>query len=287
MTAEITEEPVQLVQEADPPGEEAPYGWMTDPDTGERRPKKRPGRRPKAAKPPSGPSPSLETLQELGTLPEASEDTAPGAPPKGKRKPAMKAESLPPFRAGVISKGVNGLYRKAGRLARMFDRDLGNVLIAITYAEDEDDVTVGDAWEEVARTNPRIRAFLLRIMARGAMAELARVHLPIFLVIMMKPAVQRRLPFLKLAEALLMDEPEQPGPGAQEAPSDLSQMMGGINPEDMAQMMAMAQGFMGQMAANGVPRPANGPREPVAHPGDVPATFYGPANGMGHPADQG
>lgn len=288
MTAEITEEPVQPVQEAEPPPEEAPYGWMTDPETGLRRPKKRPGRRSKTATPPVGNSPSLEELQALGTLSEASEDTAPGAPPKGKKKPAMKAETLPPFRAGVISKGVNGLYRKAGRLAKMFDPDLGNAIIAITRADDEDDVTVGDAWEEVAKTNPRIRAFLMKLMARGAMAELFRVHLPIFLVIMMKPAVQKRLPILKLADVLLTDdEPDPDGEGYEPQPSGLAQMMGGINPEDMAQMMAMAQGMMGQFAG-GVPRPANGPREPVAsHPGDVPATFYGPVNGMEHPTDQG
>lgn len=287
MTAEITEEPVLPVQEAEPPPDDAPYGYMTDPVTGERRPKKRPGRRSKTARPPSGATPPLEDLQALGSLPEASEDTAPGAPPKGKRKSGPKVENLPPFRAGVISKGVNGLYRKAGRLARMFDPDLGNAIIAITRADDEDDVTVGDAWEEVAKTNPRIRAFLLKIMARGAMAELFRVHLPIFLVIMMKPAVQKRLPILKLADVLLTDEPDPDGEGYGPQPSDLAQMMGGINPQDMAQMMAMAQGFMGQVVQE-APRPANGPREPVAsHPDFVPPTFRPGVNGMEHPADQG
>jgi len=143
----------------------------------------------------------------------------------------------------------------------MFDPDLGNAIIAITRADDEEDVTVGDAWEEVAKTNPRIRAFLLKIMARGAMAELFRVHLPIFLVIMMKPAIQRRLPILKLADVLLTDEPEE-GAGGEAVPSDMAQMMGGINAEDMAQMMSMAQGMMGQMGA-AMPRSQGVPREPV------------------------
>lgn len=237
---------------------------MTDPVTGETRPKKRPGRRSKSVRPPTGSSPSVEELQALGSLSDdSSEDTAPGAPPKGKRKASMKAETLPPFRAGVISKGVNGLYRKAGRLAKMFDPDLGKALIAITRAGDEEDVTVGDAWEEVARTNPRIRAFLLRIMARGAMAELFRVHLPILLVILMKPAIQARLPILRLAEVMLTDDDPDPAEQSHEAqPSGLAQMMGGINPDDMAQMMAMAQGFMGQVAAD-VPRAPSVPREPV------------------------
>lgn len=288
MTAEITEEPVQPVQEAEAAApEEAPYGWMTDPVTGERRPKKRPGRRSKTAKPPTGNSPTLEELQALGTLSEASEDTAPGTPPKGKRKASMKPEPLPPFRAGVIAKGMNGLYRRAGRLVRLWDYDIGSAIIATTRADDEDDLTVGDAWENVAKTNPRIRAFLLKLMAGGAWTGLFTAHLPILMAIAMKDGIRQRIPFLQLAETLLTDEPEgQEGTDGEAVPSGLAQMMGGITPDDMAQMMAMAQGFMGQVA-QGVPRPANGPREPVAsHPDFVPPTFHG-VNGMEHPADQG
>jgi len=288
MTAEITEEPVRPVQEADPPSEEAPYGWMTDPVTQERRPKKRPGRRSKTARPPTGTSPSLEELQALGTLSEASEDTAPGAPPKGKRKPAMKAEALPPFRAGVIAKGMNKLYRKAGRVLRIWDYDLGSAVIAsatkMADDDEDEDTTVGEAWEAVAKSNPRIRAFLLKLMVGGAWSALFTAHLPIFMAIAMKESVRKRIPFLQLAETLLTDEPEGEGAGGEAVPSGLAQMMGGINPDDMAQMMGMAQMMMGQMAG-GVPRPANGPREPVAsHPGPVPPTFM---NGMDHPADQG
>jgi len=264
---------------------------MTDPETGLRRPKKRPGRRSKTAQPPAGPSPSLEQLQELGTLPEASEDTAPGAPAKGKKRPAMKAETLPPFRAGVIAKGMNKLYRKAGRIIRLFDYDIGTaVIVSATKQPDDDedeDTTVGEAWEAVAKSNPRIRAFLLKLMVGGAWSALFTAHLPIFMAIAMKEGIRTRIPFLQLAETLLTDEPEgQEGAGGEAVPSGLAQMMGGITPDDMAQMMGMAQMFMGQAAAN-VPRPANGPREPVAShpdPAFIPPTFL---NGLEHPADQG
>lgn len=288
MTAEITEEPVQPVQEAEVQPDEAPYGYMTDPETGQRRPKKRPGRRSKAVKPPMGTSPPLEQLQALGTLPETSEDTAPGAPPKGKRRPAMKAETLPPFRAGVIAKGINKLYRKAGRIIRLFDHDIGTAVIvsATKQADDEDDedTTVGEAWEALAKSNPRIRAFLLKLIAGGARSALFTAHLPIFMAIIMKDGIRERIPLLQLAQTLLTDDPEEAGGPA--VPSDLSQMMGGINPDDLGQMLAMAQGLMGQVAVN-VPRPANGPRDPAAGRLDVPATFYGPAGGMEHPADHG
>jgi hypothetical protein len=171
----------------------------------------------------------------------------------------MKA-AAPPFRAGVISKGMNKLYAKAGRIVRVFDMEIGTAVIACTRAEDDDDVTVGDAWEELARTNPRIRAFLMRLMVGGAWSALFTAHLPILMAIAMKDGIRQRIPFLGLAQTLLTDEPDD---GGEAVPSDLAQMMGGIGPEDMAQMMAVAQGLMGQMAA-GVPRAPNmPPRGPV------------------------
>jgi len=268
MTAETAiEEPVSLPAgetEEPPEAEEAPFGWMKDPDTGEMRPRKRPGRRSKNVAAPAGKTPSIMELQALGSLPEASEDAAPGAPPKGRRKAALKTESLPPFRAGVIAKGVNKLYRRAGRIVRMFDYDIGTAIIATTRVdpdadpEDQEDTTVGEAWENLAKTNPRVRAFLLKFMAGGAWTGLATAHLPILLAVMLKDGIRERIPLLDLAAAFLTDEPDD---GGQEVPSGLSQMMGGINPDDMAQMMQMAQGLMGQMA-NGVPRASNVPRMP-------------------------
>lgn len=262
MTAEITEDPiVPPVPEADAPSDDAPYGWMTDPVTGQTRPRKRPGRRSKNAKLPGGKSPALEELQALGSLPDEPEDTAPAPPPKGRRKAMMKAE-LPPFRAGVISKGVNRLYRRAGRIIRLFDQDVGTAVIACTMTDpdDDEDLTVGEAWENLAKTNPRIRAFALRIIQGGAWGGLFTAHLPILMAIAMKDGIRERIPFMAIAETLLTDDPQEPG--QQPQASGMSQMMGGINPDDVAQMMAMAQGMMGQMAM-GVPRPANTPREPV------------------------
>lgn len=241
---------------------------MTDPVTQERRPKKRPGRRSKTAKPPAGPSPALEDLQALGAISEASEDTAPGAPPKSRSKPAEAPAALPPFRAGVIAKGMNKLYRKAGRLLRLFDYDVGTAVIACTRAEDEDDVTVGEAWEEVARSNPRIRAFLLKLMAGGAWSTLGQVHLPILLALLMKESIRSRIPFGGLLDTLLTDDSPD-DPDAEPVPSELAQMMGGINPADVGQMMQVVQGLMGQMAAD-VPRASNLPRGPVGPHQDGP-----------------
>lgn len=280
MTAETVAEVVPDVPEGPPaetgePSEEAPFGWMKDPATGERRPKLRPGRRPKGAQPPAGQSPALQELQELGSLPQTAEDTAPGAPKRhrvrGARRTTPKpAPELPPFRAGVIAKGVNRLYRRAGRVARLLNRDIGTAIIATTKAakpseDDEDDqddhLTVGEAWEALAKTNPRIRMWLLRFIAGGAMSDLFEAHLPILLAVLMVDGIRQRLPLAGLAQAFLQDDEDQDdGDG-----SSIAQMMGGINAQDMAQMMNMAQQFMGQAAA-GVPR---APSTPYRGPSDI------------------
>lgn len=208
-------------------------------------------------------------LQALGSLPEASEDTAPGTPPK--MKLSKEPAPVPAFRAGVIAKGMNRLYRRAGQICRLFDRDIGTAIIATTRNrpkddddEDDEDLTVGEAWENLAKTNPRIRAFLWRFMEGGAWTGLFMAHLPILMAILMKDGIRERIPLLQLVETFLNDgdddEDEEGGFG-------LAGMMGDINPQDMAQMMAMAQGMMGQMA-NGVTRAPNVPyRGPsVTHP---------------------
>lgn len=249
---------------------EAPYGWMTDPRTGERRPRKRAGRRPAGAVPPAGQTPTLETLKDLGGLPAAADDVAPGtARSKGKARSKSKtrpprapraAAPLPPFREGVIAKGMNKLYKKAGRLLRLWDRDIGSAVIATTKPSDDDedgDITVGEAWENLAKTNPRIRALLLSLMKGGAYTDLFTAHLPILLAVLMRDGIRQRIKFLPLVEAFLVDDDDT------QQPSGLAQMMGGITPQDMAQMMQMMQGTMGSVAAD-MSRGPSVPRDPTS-----------------------
>lgn len=276
MTDDIaTVEPTSPAEpETDEASEEAPYGWMTDPATGEKRPKKRPGRRSRRVTIPSGRTPALDELKTLGTLAEASEDTAPGASPKAPRTKKPAPKDLPPFRAGVIAKGVNRLYRRAGRIARMFHYEIGTAIIQTTKKrpkddDDEDDdvrddLTVGEAWENLAKSNPKIRAFLLFWITGGDVGALFWAHLPILMAIVMVPAIRDRIPFMDLATAFLTDEPDEEG--AEAMPSGLAQMMGGINPQDMAQMMAFAEQMMGPIA-NNVARGQNVPRDPTAGAG--------------------
>jgi len=240
---------------------EAPYGWMTDPSTGERRPRKRAGRRPKGATLPAGKSPALEDLKDLGGLQAAAEDVAPGASKgktKGRKVRAPRvAAPLPPFREGVIAKGMNKMYKRAGRLLRIWDPAIGSAVIATTVQHEDDDVTVGEAWENLAKSNPRVRALLLNLMKGGAYTDLFTAHLPILLAVLMRDGIREKIKFLPIAEAFLVDDDET------EEPSGLSRMMGGINPDDMAQMMAVAQGMMGQVAQD-MSRGPSVPRDPAA-----------------------
>jgi hypothetical protein len=182
---------------------DAPYGWTRDRKTGELRAKKRPGR---PAVPP-GPD-------ELAAAPPVERE--PDRPPATSKRPAAHAPATVPSqpmpRGGVIAAGVDKLYRRAGKLLRALDHDIGQALIECTRAENLDDgeLTVGQAWENLAKTNPRIRAFLLKAIAGGAWGDLIMAHAPLGIALVMKPAVQRLIPWGRIVES--MAEPDEDTP---------------------------------------------------------------------------
>lgn len=232
---------------ADP---EAPYGWTVDPKTGERRPKKSAGRPRKPA--------TADELREAGPPPAVPPDEAPGRPPRGTRPPAgtpEKPDPVPQPRDGVIARGVNKLYRRAGRIIRAMDRDIGQAVIECTKPDpdDEDWLTVGQAWEQLAKTSPRIREWLLRLIAGGAWSDLVMAHAPIGVAIVMKPAIMRFLPFKKLVESVLEDEDGDGGD------------LGGLTAED-AEKMAARMGLDVEAMAERMARRMNGetPGVPVS-----------------------
>jgi hypothetical protein len=249
--------------QADPKGgDPAPYGYTRDEGTGEMRPKKAPGRPRK--------SPSLDDLKERRAA--AAADT-PDSPTTGDRPPAAAkgrkgrraglgavksdrpAPPVPQYlrNEGGIAKAVNRSYRKIGKLVRVMDADVGNAIIACTQAVDEDDITVGDAWEQLAKTNPRVRAFLLKMLAGGAVSQLVWAHLPILAAIVLKDSVQRRIPLARLAMAFAADSDDEAPADAGETSAGVFQ---GLREEDVAQAMAFAAAMQDQMtarAAGGVP----------------------------------
>lgn len=266
------------------PDENAPNGYMIDPLTGERRPKKKLGR-PRTRTAPEtegGPSPappgppSLEDLRARAPRAAVPPDRAPGSTKdrRGRIKPPKAPVDVPAFRAGPIAKGVNRIYFKAGKLVRLADPLIGQALIDITRKSqilnedgtalipDPDDVTVGEAWEEIARTNPRIRAFLLRAISSGAWAQLFMAHAPVLLAVIMRDGVRQRIPFGPVVSALLVDDEEGQDEEDGQEPAGLGAMLSGLRPEDIEQMAGMFSGVMAQVAGN-MPRQPGPARAPV------------------------
>lgn len=258
-------EQVELNPEPDlSPDENAPYGYMIDQSTGQRRAKKRPGRQRKTPVAPVGGTSPVDFTEKI----ERGDDQPPGTnrdrSKKSKKTPKEPAP-VPPFRAGPIASGMNKLYARIGKVVKVWDADIGNALIIVTRKESDDDTTVGEAWEEIARTNPRIRAFLLRMMEGSAWSSLFMAHAPIFLAILMKDSIRSRLPFNRLFSAFLDTDDD--------GPSEVSEALGGIQTPDLNEMMAFAMNNFGDMMAGmNLPRSAViDPRGPAENP-DMPAS---------------
>lgn len=249
-----TERPYTPAEGLDP---EAPYGYTIDRKTGEKRPRKRAGRGVRVVR---VEEPPAETASER------EPDRVPGrVKPEQKtrrtrtRQARPEPEPLPAFRAGPIAKGMNSLYLRAGRLIRAMDHDVGTAVIASTRAESEDDVTVGEAWEEVAKNNPRIRRVLLRLISGGAWSQLFMAHAPILLAVLLKERIARRLPLMRLLASFLGPD-EEGAPGVDQA----GEFLAGLTQDDLAQMAAAFNQFMPGM-------------DFAAGPGRVPEAFRTPA----------
>lgn len=224
--------------ETEPAGEqgEAPYGWTRDRVTGELRPRKRPGR-------PSVPPPPEQVTAAEPV--ERAADRPPGTPGKGKGGGKGKTDSdVPMPRGGVIAAGVNKLYRRGGKFLRVLDHDLGQAMIECTRRdpEDEDDeLTVGEAWENLCKTNPRVRRFVMKAIAGGAVGDLVMAHAPMGIALLMKPMIQRLIPFERLLNSLA--EPDE------DTPDGEGGLPGGMTATDFEQMKAMAADQARRMAA--------------------------------------
>lgn len=235
------------------PDAEAPLGYVIDRSTGERRPKKKAGRPPK----PAGSRPQDNRPADKAKdppPPKKEADMVPGQfkreePRRRGRPPRPEPEPVAPFRAGPIAKGVNRLYRKAGKILSVWDAEIGRAVVECTRKDidpdtgepDAEDITVGEAWEEIARVNPRIRHLLLKLIEGGAWGQLFMAHSPILLAILMKESVIRRLPMGRLLAAFMNDSEdgdtwEEGGPAA--APS-VADLMANLTQQDIARAMSM------------------------------------------------
>jgi hypothetical protein len=231
---------------------EARWGYTVDRVTGERRPKKAPGR-------PRTP-PSLDELKAQRE--EAQSSESPVEPPedraptrlKGKRhkhgsaEPGKADEPIPQHRPGVISKGMAKMYRRTGKIIKAMDRDIG---VAVIECADD----CGEAWEELARVNPRVRRFALKLISGGAYGQLLMAHAPIFMAVIMKDGIRKHIPMMNLMQSMM--EPDEDASDEEKANA--------LTPQDLQQVMGLAQNLMGQMGQfAAAPSPAGRRHAPAA-----------------------
>lgn len=224
--------------EAAPAPADAPYGYTTDPKTGEVRAKKRPGR---PRKPPT-----IDELKDQAAAdPPDGDDTGDRAPDSRRGRgrasdPGPKQEdgtAAAPYRPGQITRGMNRRYRQLGKLVRAMDPAVGGALISMAEnsADDGEDDSVGAAWEELARSNPRIRRFCLRLVQGGAWGGLLMAHMPLLIAVGMKFVSADPGFFGKLIASMAEPDPDSmPGEGG---------LPGGMTAEDARQVMGMMAGM--------------------------------------------
>ena len=166
---------------------------------------------------------------------ELPEDVAPdfGAPKSAESiiKTLKKDSKAPPYRQGMFVVPIEKLYRKAGKLVKAFDVPVGTVII-------EQARECAEAWDDLARRNPAIRAFLARLTTTSAWSEVFMAHLPILLAIVLRDnirtKIQEKFPSFNMFDAMA-PEPAPNGSG----PVDVDSLLAGLTPADMQTMMNM------------------------------------------------
>jgi hypothetical protein len=156
------------------------------------------------------------------------------------------------------------------------DYDIGTAILESarnTADPGEPDDSVGAAWDELCKTNPRVRKFVMKCLAGGAWGQLVMAHAPILMAVIMKPAILKHIPFRELVASMAEpDEDTAPGEGglpggmtaedagqmAALAQQQMERMGMAVPPEVAEQMAAMAQGMLGGMAP-APPGPGNPP----------------------------
>ena len=234
---------------ADVPPADAPYGLKADgtPKKAAGRPRRSPSVDELKAPEPADAAPSAEEK------PEPSADRAPDEKTRvvRKAKGSTSREAAPPYKAGIITSGVNRLYRRAGKIVRAMDYDIGTAILESarnTADPGEPDDSVGAAWDELCKTNPRVRKFIMKCLAGGAWGQLVMAHAPIAMAIIMKPAIFKLIPFQGLISSMAEpDEDSAPGEGG---------LPGGMTAEDANDMAALAQRQMAAMGMNVPPEVA-------------------------------
>lgn len=121
--------------------------------------------------------PTFSVIQ--GDKPETPKDSA---PKRGRGRPRLdpKAEAAAstPYKPGVISQGLTGLYGQLGMMLGMIDPHCGQAIIA--NAE-----VMAQSLEKLAKDNPAVREWLTRLVTTSVIGEVIAAHMPVAFAIFM------------------------------------------------------------------------------------------------------
>jgi hypothetical protein len=117
-------------------------------------------------------------LADLKVQTISQDDFDPKRPdrPKGRASaPPKKRLPLPPWKDGVISSFMTGLYETLGDLIEPYDAPYGYCFKAIAE-------NCGEAWESCAKDSPTIRRWIHQLMSASKLSKLALAHAPLALL---------------------------------------------------------------------------------------------------------
>jgi hypothetical protein len=81
------------------------------------------------------------------------------------------------YKAGVLVKPLTGFYETIGGIVLLADQTCGQAII--NSAEE-----AAKSLDELARTNPKIRRILMRLLESGAITKVVIAHMPIILAVL-------------------------------------------------------------------------------------------------------
>lgn len=85
----------------------------------------------------------------------------------------------PPMRPGAIAKGMTNFYTMLSLGVGMFDMQIAGSIAASAEG-------CGAAWEELAKTNPKVRRALMALIESSAAMKLVAAHMPIGVAVVMR-----------------------------------------------------------------------------------------------------
>ena len=99
-------------------------------------------------------------------------------------RPTNAKTTSTPYKAGAIAAGMEDIYGSGAMLWSMFDSTCGTALLQCAPS-------AAQAWEELAKNDPKIRVMLMRIFTGSSWGKVFQAHLPLLIAVFMHHGMGR------------------------------------------------------------------------------------------------